>query len=172
MCIFFLIYSVVMKKFSYPIFIVLICLQLLSCNDPNNNNSATPTLQSQVVGNWKLVKEHWQGYGNNTDTIITSWSTSSGAAIPPTIEFGTQVLGQWFSGGLDKMGWGGPAYNPFTRGSSQVNSLWAIEASTNRLIGAGLSKYDVVYIDENNMILSQENLNNQNSFDTLWLERF
>lgn len=160
-----------MKKFSYSFFVVLFFLQLLSCNDPNNNNPTIPTLQSQVVGNWKLVKEHWQ-LSNNQDTIITSWSTSNGSAIPPTIEFQSQVLGQWLSGGMDKMGWGGPAINPFTRGSSQVNSLWAIEASTNRLIGAANAKYDVVYIDANSMILSQENLNNQYSFDTLWLERY
>jgi hypothetical protein len=162
-----------MKSFGKYIFLVLFFLQLCSCNEENNsnNNSTNPTLQSQVVGNWKLVKEHWQ-LSNNQDTIITSWSTSSGAAIPPTIEFGTQVLGQWLSGGIDKMGWGGPALNPFTRGSSQVNSLWAIEASTNRLIGAAAAKYDVVYIDANNMVLSQENANNQYSFDTLWLERY
>jgi hypothetical protein len=50
-------------------------------------------------------------------------------------------------------------------------SMWAIEASTNRLIGAAGAKYDVVYIDANSMILSQENINTQYSFDTLWLEK-
>jgi hypothetical protein len=160
-----------MKSFSNFSVLVLCFLLLYSCNQGNNNNPTNPTLQSQVVGNWKLVKEHWQ-LSNNQDTIITSWSTSSGAAIPPTMEFGNQVLGQWLSGGMDKMGWGGPAINPFTRGSSQVNSLWAIEPGTNRLIGAAYAKYDVVYIDANNMVLSQENLNNQYSFDTLWLERY
>lgn len=151
----------------------LLALELVSCNkdNNNNNNSTNPTLQSQVVGNWKLVKEHWQ-ISNNQDTVITSWSTTSGSAIPPTIEFGNQVSGQWFTGGMDKMSWGGPSINPFTRGSTQVNSMWAIEASTNRLIGAANAKYDVVHIDANSMILSQENLNNQYAFDTLWLERY
>ena len=151
----------------------LLALELVSCNkdNNNNNNSTNPTLQSQVVGNWKLVKEHWQ-ISNNQDTVITSWSTTSGSSIPPTIEFGNQVSGQWFTGGMDKMSWGGPSINPFTRGSTQVNSMWAIEASTNRLIGAANAKYDVVHIDANSMILSQENLNNQYAFDTLWLERY
>jgi len=158
------------KRFSLAF--VLLVLELVSCNkDNNNNNSTNPTLQSQVVGNWKLVKEHWQ-ISNNQDTVITSWSTSSGSAIPPTIEFGNQVSGQWYTGGMDRMSWGGPSINPFTRGSAQVNSMWAIEATTNRLIGAANAKYDVVHIDANSMILSQENLNNQYAFDTLWLERY
>ena len=147
---------------------------LFSCEkqgNNNNNNSSNPTLQSQVVGNWKLVKEHWQ-LSNNADTIITSWSTSSGSTIPPTVEFGNQLSGQWYTGGMDKMGWGGPCLNPFTRGANGSPTMWAIEASTNRLIGAGLAKYDVVHIDANTMILSQENANNQYSFDTLWLERY
>ena len=151
--------------------LALIILELVSCNHyNNNNNSSNPTLQSQVVGNWKLVKEHWQ-ISNNQDTVITSWSTSSGSAIPPTIEFGNQLLGPWYSGGMDRMSWGGPSINPFTRGSVQTNSLWAIEANTNRLIGAAYAKYDVVYIDASSMVLSQENINNQYSFDTLWLEK-
>ena len=151
--------------------LALIILELVSCNHyNNNNNSSNPTLQSQVVGNWKLVKEHWQ-ISNNQDTVITSWSTSSGSAIPPTIEFGNQLLGPWYSGGMDRMSWGGPSINPLTRGSVQTNSLWAIEANTNRLIGAAYAKYDVVYIDASSMVLSQENINNQYSFDTLWLEK-
>jgi hypothetical protein len=163
------------KGISICVILVVILFSFESCkkdsnNNNNNNNSTTPTLQSQVIGTWKLVKEHWQ-ISNNQDTVITSWSTSNGSAIPPSIEFGNQVSGQWYTGGMDRMSWGGPSINPFTRGSSQVNSMWAIEASTNRLIGAANSKYDVVYIDANSMVLSQENLNNQYSFDTLWLEK-
>jgi hypothetical protein len=155
--------------------IVVFFFSLQSCkkdtnNNNNSNNSTTPTLQSQVIGTWKLVKEHWQ-ISNNQDTVLTSWSTSTGSSIPTTIEFGSQVLGQWYSGGLDNMFWGGPSTNPFTRGSGSVNALWAIEANTNRLVGAAYAKYDVVYIDANSMVLSQENLNNQYSFDTLWLEK-
>jgi hypothetical protein len=151
----------------------LLSLELVSCNKDsnNNNNSTNPTLQSQVVGNWKLVKEHWS-LSYNQDTILTSWSTTSGSAIPPTIEFGNQISGAWFTGGMDRMSWGGPSSWSFTRGSTHVNSMWAIEASTNRLIGAANAKYDVVHIDANSMILSQENMNNQYSFDTLWLERY
>jgi hypothetical protein len=58
----------------------------------NNNNTNNSTLYSQVVGKWKLVKEHWQ-LSNNADTILTSWSTSAGSTIPPTIEFGSQLSG-------------------------------------------------------------------------------
>ena len=108
---------------------------------------------------------------NNQDTILTSWSTSSGAAIPPTMEFGNQLSGQWYTGGMDRMGWGGPCLNPFTRGANGAPSMWSIEASTNRLIGAAGAKYVVVHIDANTMILSQENFTSNNSFDTLWLER-
>jgi hypothetical protein len=73
---------------------------------------------------------------------------------------------------MDRMSWGGPSSWSFTRGSTHVNSMRAIEAITNRLIGAANAKYDVVHIDANSMILSQENMNNQYSFDTLWLERY
>ena len=84
----------------------LLAFELISCNKDNNNyNSTNPTLQSQVVGNWKLVKEHWQ-ISNDQDTVITLWSTNSGSAIPPTIEFGNKVSGQWYTGGMDKMAWG------------------------------------------------------------------
>ena len=159
------------KLLSLYSFLALIILELVSCTQyNNNNNSSNLTLQSQVVGNWKLVKEHWQ-ISNNQDTVITSWSTSSGSAIPPVIEFGNQLLGPWNSGGMDRMSWGGPSINPFTRGSGQVDALWAINASTNRLVGAAYSSYEVVHIDANSMILSQEGLNNQYSFDTLWLEK-
>ena len=159
------------KLLSLYSVLALIILELVSCTQyNNNNNSSNPTLQSQVVGNWKLVKEHWQ-ISNNQDTVISSWSTSIGSAIPPTIEFGNQLLGPWNSGGMDRMGWGGPCLNPFTRGANGSPTMWAIEASTNRLIGAGLAKYDVIHIDANTMILSQENINNQYSFDTLWLEK-
>jgi hypothetical protein len=73
---------------------------------------------------------------------------------------------------MDKMGWAAPCLNPFTRGANGSPSTWAIEASTNRLVGGALAKYDVVHIDANSMILSQENANNQYSFDTLWLQRY
>jgi hypothetical protein len=159
------------KLLSLYSVLALIILELVSCTQyNNNNNSSNPTLQSQVVGNWKLVKEHWQ-LSNNNDTVITSWSTLEGAVIPPTIEFGNQILGPWYSGGADRMSWGGPVINPFTRGNIQVDALWAIDASTNRLIGAAYASYDIVHIDANSMILSQEGLNNQYSFDTLWLEK-
>ena len=165
------------REISICVILVVLLFSFESCkkdntnNNNNNNNSTTPTLQSQVIGTWKLVKEHWQ-ISNNQDTVLTSWSISSGSAIPPTIEFGSQLSGGWYLGGMDKMGWGGPCLNPFTRGANGSPSMWAIEASTNRLIGAGLAKYDVVHIDANSMILSQENLNNQYAFDTLWLERY
>ena len=59
------------KLLSQYSVIAVIILELVSCNHYNNNNSSNPTLQSQVVGNWKLVKEHWQ-ISNNQDTVITS----------------------------------------------------------------------------------------------------
>jgi hypothetical protein len=169
-----------MRKIAIKLFFCFLTLiALTSCNkevdnntnnNNNNNNNNTPSLETQVIGTWKLVKEHWQ-LSNNSDTILTSWSTSSGSAIPPTFEFGSQLSGGWYLGGMDKMGWGGPCLNPFTRGANGSPSMWAIEASTNRLIGAGGAKYDVVQIDANSMILSQENMNNQYSFDTLWMQK-
>jgi hypothetical protein len=163
------------KRSSVIVFLsvfVLLTLTLESCKKENKTNASPiiKTLQSQIIGNWKLVKEHWQ-QSNNNDVVLTSWSTSTNSAIPPTIEFGSQALGSWFNGGVDKMSWGGPIINPYTRGSVKVNALWQIEASTDRLIGGGNAKYTVVYIDANNMILSQENFSMNNSYDTLWLER-
>ena len=164
------------KKLNALIFLslfVFCTLTIASCKkeEENSNTNNIKVTQSQISGNWKLVKEHWQ-LSNNQDMVLTSWSTNSGDAIPPTIEFGTQILGSWFSGGMDRMSWGGPIIDPTTRGSDGVNALWQIEASTDRLIGAGNSKYKVVYIDANSMILSQENVSVNNSYDTLWLERY
>ena len=163
------------KKSNALIFLslfVFCTLTIASCKkeEENSNTNNIKVTQSQISGNWKLVKEHWL-LSNNQDMVLTSWSTNSGDAIPPTIEFGTQILGSWFSGGMDRMSWGGPIIDPTTRGSVGVNALWQIEASTDRLIGAGYSKYKVVYIDANSMILSQENVSVNNSYDTLWLER-
>ena len=163
------------KKSNALIFLslfVFCTLTIASCKkeEENSNTNNIKVTQSQISGNWKLVKEHWL-LSNNQDMVLTSWSTNSGDAIPPTIEFGTQILGSWFSGGMDRMSWGGPIIDPTTRGSVGVNALWQIEASTDRLIGAGNSKYKVVYIDANSMILSQENVSVNNSYDTLWLER-
>lgn len=165
----------IFKKSKTLIFLsvfVICTLTIASCKkeEENNNTTNNKVTQGQISGNWKLVKEHWQ-LSNNQDTVLTSWSTNSGDAIPPTIEFGTQILGSWFSGGMDRMSWGGPIIDPTTRGSIGVNALWQIEASTDYLIGAGGSKYKVVYIDANNMILSQENYSLNESYDTLWLER-
>jgi hypothetical protein len=165
----------IFKKSKTLIFLsvfVFCTLTIASCKkeEENNNTTNNKVTQGQISGNWKLVKEHWQ-LSNNQDMVLTSWSTNSGDAIPPTIEFGTQILGSWFSGGMDRMSWGGPIIDPTTRGSDGANALWQIEASTNLLIGAAYSKYKVVYIDANNMILSQENVSVNDSYDTLWLER-
>ena len=69
------------------------------------------------------------------------------------------------------MSWGGPCSNPLSRGNIQVNSMWSIQANTNKLLGAANAIYSVVHLDANSMILSQENATLQSAFDTLWLER-
>lgn len=164
------------KKSNALIFLslfVFCTLTITSCKkeEENSNTNNNKVTQSQITGNWKLVKEHWQ-QSNNNDVVLTSWSTNTGSAIPPTIEFGIQILGTWLTGGVDKMSWGGAIMDPYTRGNTEVNALWQIEASTDYLIGAGGSKYKVVSIDANNMVLSQENYTLNESYDTLWLQRY
>lgn len=166
--------NVMLKQFNahtlVGYFLFSFTLLLFTGCKKENKNPMQKTLQTQVIGTWKLVKEHWQ-ISNNQDTILTSWSTQSGAAIPPTIEFGNQVSGQWYTGGMDRMSWGGPCSNPLSRGNIQVNSMWSIQANTNKLLGAANAIYSVVHLDANSMILSQENATLQSAFDTLWLER-
>lgn len=139
----------------------------------NNNNTNNTTLHSQVLGKWKLVKEHWQ-MSNNQDTILTTWKNNSGAIIIPTMELGNQVATgtMWYTGGLDKMGFMAPCNDPFSRGNSSLSLYWNIEESTNRLVGGAYAKYVVAHIDANNMTIAQKNYSTQYSFDTLWLQRY